>query len=471
MNELADLTAADQLRGFARGTLSPVDVARAAIERIRSCDGAINAFCHVDEGQTLREAAESEARWSGAAPKGALDGVVVSVKDNLPVRGMPTRYGSLVTDDTVASDDAACVARLRDAGAIVVGKTTTPEMGNKIVTDSPLTGITRNPWNPKLTPGGSSGGAAAAVASGMGAIAVGTDGGGSIRVPAGWSGVFGLKPTYGRVPAFPAGWYGTMHHVGPLTRTVEDAALALTVMAGADARAWSQLPPRRVDYRDGLERGVKGLRIAYSRRLGLSDVTVDPETAASVEAAVKQFSELGASVEESDPPRIADVLRCLGAHWVVATLGGVAQLPADKHALLEPRVRELAEVGRKLSSLDYMNAIHDRMELGREVNAWFERYDLLVLPTFHVGAPEAGTFPDSILGPPRLTGPFNVTRHPAASIPCGRTVAGMPIGLQVVGRHDQDALVLRACRAYEAIRGAFPQPSLRLQPSSAKAAA
>jgi aspartyl-tRNA(Asn)/glutamyl-tRNA(Gln) amidotransferase subunit A len=462
MNDLPDLSAVDQLDKFGNGALSPVEVAHAVIERIHSLDPALNAFCYLDEKQALDAAVASERRWLSDAPKGRLDGVVISVKDNLTTRGMPTRYGSKTIEPLIDTHDAASVAQLRDAGAIIIGKTATPEMGNKIVTDSPLTGITRNPWNPHFSPGGSSGGAAVAVATGMSAIAVGSDGGGSIRVPSCWTGVFGLKPTYGRVPAYPPGWYATMHHVGPLTRTVEDAALALTVMTGPDPRAWSALPADHRDYRVGIDRGISGLRIAYSRKLGLEDASVDREIAASVDIAVGKLAELGAIVEERDPPCVADILKCLGAHWVVSTLSGLESVPADKRSLLDPRIHQLAEVARKLSSLDYIKAIHNRMDLGRKINAWFRDYDLLVLPTFHVGAPEAGTFPDSILGPPRFTGPFNVTGNPAASIPCGLNAAGMPIGLQVVGRSNEDHVVLRACRAYEAIRGVFPKPQLNL---------
>jgi aspartyl-tRNA(Asn)/glutamyl-tRNA(Gln) amidotransferase subunit A len=463
MNELADLSAIDQLRKFANGTLSPVEVTKAVIGRIEALNPAFNAFCHLREDQALAAARASEQRWQSDAPKGTLDGVIVSVKDNLPARGMPTRYGSMTTEVSASTDDAASVAQMRAAGAIIIGKTTTPEMGNKIVTDSPLTGVTRNPWNPDFSPGGSSGGAAVAVATGMGPIAIGSDGGGSIRVPSGWTGVFGLKPTYGRVPAYPAGWYGTMHHVGPLTRTVEDAALAMNVMTRPDPRAWSALPTDGRNYLAGIDSGIRGMRIAYSRTLGVADTSVDPEISSSVEQAVGKLVQLGAVVEESDPPRMAEVLKCLGTHWVVSTLSGLESVAPQLRPLLDPRIHQLAEVARKLSSSDYMNAIHNRIELGREMDLWFENYDILVLPTFHVGAPLVGTFPETILGPPRLTGPFNATKNPAASIPCGFTAAGMPIGLQVVGHNNADHVVLRACRAFEAIRGRFPAPLDRLK--------
>src|SRR5207249_10658223 len=243
------------------------------IERLNP---ALNAFCLVDAEAAIASATESEGSWIKGAPIGLLDGVPVSIKDVILARGWPTLRGSKTIDPKGPwDDDAPAVARLREAGAVLLGKTTTPEFGWKGVTDSPLTGITRNPWNPRKTPGGSSGGAAAAVASGMGPLAVGTDGGGSIRIPCSFTGLFGIKPSFGRVPAWPLSPFGTVAHVGPMTRSVTDAALMLNLLALPDARDWHALPYDARDYRTGLDGGVADLRIAFSPDLGYAKV--DPE--------------------------------------------------------------------------------------------------------------------------------------------------------------------------------------------------
>jgi aspartyl-tRNA(Asn)/glutamyl-tRNA(Gln) amidotransferase subunit A len=267
-NDLCSLSATDLVRAYARKQLSPVEVTRAVLQRIEKLNPVLNAFCFLDFDSSVKAARHSEKRWAKGTPQGLLDGVPVSIKDLLLTRGWPTLRGSKTIDPKGPwNDDAPVVARLREHGAVLLGKTTTPEFGWKGVTDGPLTGITRNPWNPKMTPGGSSGGGAAAVASGMGPLTVGTDGGGSIRIPCAFTGLFGIKPSFGRVPAWPLSPMGTVAHVGPMTRTVTDAALMMNVLSLPDARDWHALPHDGRDYRVGLEDGVKGLRIAYSADL------------------------------------------------------------------------------------------------------------------------------------------------------------------------------------------------------------
>src|SRR3982751_6240485 len=240
--QLCGITACELLDGYRKHELSPVEVTRAVLERIEKVNPALNAFCLVSD-RALDEAKASEERWMRGQPRGLLDGVPVSIKDIILTRGWPTLRGSKTVDAKGPwNDDAPVTARLREHGAVLIGKTTTPEFGWKGVTDSPLTGITRNPWNQQKTPGGSSGGAAAAVAAGMGPLAVGTDGGGSIRIPCSFTGLFGIKPSFGRVPAWPLSPFGTVAHVGPMTRSVADAALLLNVLALADARDWHSLP-------------------------------------------------------------------------------------------------------------------------------------------------------------------------------------------------------------------------------------
>ncbi len=265
----ATLSATELLRLYRQKQLSPLEVTRAALDRIARFDGAVNAFCLVDEERALADARAAEVRWQRGEPCGLVDGVPTTIKDLVLTEGWPTLRGSRAIDpDQPWDEDAPATARLREQGAILIGKTTTPEFGWKAVTDCALTGITRNPWDISKTPGGSSGGAAAACALGMGALHVGSDGGGSIRIPAGFTGIFGLKPSFGRVPAYPSSPFGTVSHLGPMTRTVADAALMLTVLAQPDSRDWFALPYDRRDYRIGLEQGARGLRIAFSPSLG-----------------------------------------------------------------------------------------------------------------------------------------------------------------------------------------------------------
>src|SRR3954462_10971001 len=263
------ISATELLCLYRSRSLSPVEVAQACLDRIAALDPDLNAFALIDGDAALKAARASEERWIKGEPLGLVDGVPATIKDLILTKGWPTLRGSkAISPDQPWEEDAPATARLREHGAVLLGKTTTPELGHKGVTDSPLTGITRNPWNPAMTPGGSSGGAAVAAATGMGALHVGTDGGGSIRIPASFTGIFGLKPSFGRVPAYPLSPFGTLAHVGPMTRTVSDAALMLTVISEPDGRDWHALPSDRRDYRIGLEAGIAGLRLAYSRRLG-----------------------------------------------------------------------------------------------------------------------------------------------------------------------------------------------------------
>jgi aspartyl-tRNA(Asn)/glutamyl-tRNA(Gln) amidotransferase subunit A len=386
---------------------------------------------------------------------GQLDGVPVSIKDLIVTKGWPTLRGSKTVDPKGPwNDDAPCVARLREHGAVLLGKTTTPEFGWKGVTDNPLTGITRNPWNPKLTPGGSSGGGVAAVASGMGPLAVGTDGGGSIRIPCSFTGLFGHKPSFGRVPAWPLSPMGTVAHLGPMTRTVEDAALMMNVLSLPDARDWHALPYDGRDYRIGLDDGVKGLRIAYSADLGYAKV--EPEIAKIVAKAVKTFSALGAHVEAKDPG-FEDCGPLFAAHWFPGAAMVVRGIHPSRRKLMDKGLLETAKLGEKVTNAEYMAAVQKRGALGVLMNRFHEKYDLLVTPTLPLAAFKAGQEMASILKQKRWTDwtpftyPFNLTQQPAATIPCGFTKQGLPVGLQIVGPRYADALVLRAARAFESM--------------------
>ncbi|MFD0684650.1 amidase [Actinomadura fibrosa] len=457
MTDAADLTATALLAAYRDGSLSPVEAAEAVLARIDRDDPKINAFCLVDAEGALAAARASAERWRRGATLGPLDGVPVSIKDVLLTRGWPTLRGSRVIDPAGPWDeDAPSVARLREQGAVFVGKTTTPEYAWKGVTDSPLTGVTRNPWDPSRTPGGSSGGAAAAVAAGMAPLALGTDGGGSVRIPAAFTGTFTLKPTYGRIPHHPASPFGTLAHVGPMTTSVADAALLLDAVCAPDARDWSSLPPPAVPFTvSGGPADLTGLRVAFSPDLGFA--SVDPEVAASVAAAAEAFAELGAEVERADPG-FADPVDDFEALWFAGAAKVVEHLPPDERARLDPGLQEVCEQGARLSAVAYLTATARRMELGRIMGLFHERHDLLLTPTLPIAAFEAGAEVPAGSGARRWTGwtpftyPFNMTQQPAASLPCGFTADGLPIGLQVVGARHADALVMRACRAFEEAR-------------------
>ena len=451
--DIAYTSAASLLDLYRNRALSPVEVTRLLLDRLDALQPKINAFCIIDHEGAFAAARGSEQRWMSSGKIGRLDGVPVTIKDLMLMRGFPTRRGSrLVDPNRDWSEDAPATARLRQAGAVILGKTTTPEFGWKALGDSPLTGITRNPWDLARTPGGSSAGAAAACAAGIGPLHLGSDGAGSIRIPCAFSGVFGLKPSFGRVPAYPLSPMGLLAHLGPMARTVADAALMLTVLSAPDHRDPYALPPENRDYRDGLEDGVRGWRIAYSPTLGYA--RVDPEIAAAVVEAVRSFEALGAIVEEVDTifPSPREAIFTL---WAAGAALLLSAYPADKRALIDPGLVATAAEGERISAVDYLRADLVRTALGQQMAAFHQKYDLLVTPTMPIPALPVG----QDLNDPAterhwidwspFSYPFNMTRQPAASIPCGLTRAGLPIGLQIVGPLYADNRVLRAARAFE----------------------
>ena len=461
-SDLLKLSAVDLLDGYRTKRISPVEVTRAALQHIEALNPVLNAFCFVAP-DALAMAEASEARWMSGEPMGLLDGVPVSIKDILLTRGWPTLRGSKTVDPAGPwTDDAPAVARLRESGAVLLGKNTTPEFGWKGVTDSPLTGITRNPWNPAKTPGGSSGGGAAAVASGMGPLTLGTDGGGSIRIPCAFTGLFGLKPSFGRVPAWPLSPYGTVAHIGPMSRTVHDTALLMNVITQPDARDWFALPADRRDYRDGLDDGVRGWRIAYSANLGYADV--DPEVAALVKQAAMRFVDLGAQVEEVDPD-VAGADEIFRRHWYSGAAYLMRNFTPEQKRVMDPGLVEVAEQGAQIAMLELMDAVQKRGALGTRMNQFHETYDLLLTPTLPLAAFDAGREVADVMKEKRWTEwtpfsyPFNLTQQPAASIPCGLTSAGLPVGLHIVGPRYDDARVLRAARAFESTQP-IPMPDV-----------
>jgi len=453
-DDLAFTPATELVAGYAAKTISPVEATTAALARIHEHNAALNAFYLIDEEGALDAARQSERRWTAGEPLGPVDGVPISIKDHQLTAGWPSPRGSRTTDpDEPWVEDAPAVARMRESGAVLLGKTTMPEYGWKGCTDSELFGITRNPWHLGKTPGGSSGGAAAALATGMGPLALGSDGGGSIRIPCALTGLFGIKATFGRVPVYPPSPMGTVSHVGPMSRTVADSALLLNVITKPDPRDWFAQPPTEIDYLAGIDDGIEGWRVAFSPTLGYAKV--DPEVAEIVARAARAFIELGATVEQCDPG-FADPTDVFMTHWYAGAANALKDKSAEQLELVEPPFLAMAMAGRKVGAVEYLTAVARRTELGIHMNHFLDEWDLLLTPAVSLPAFDVG-----IVAPPGYDGlywtewtpfsyPFNLTQQPAASVPCGFTAAGLPVGLQIVAAKHAEAKVLRAARAYEA---------------------
>jgi aspartyl-tRNA(Asn)/glutamyl-tRNA(Gln) amidotransferase subunit A len=456
VTELCGATAAELVAGYRSGAFTPVDAARAALDRIREYDDQVNAFVIVDDAVALEMAEASTQRYAVGAPLGPADGVPVSIKDMYLTKGWPTVRGSNLIDAVGDwTEDAPATARLREAGTVFLGKTASPEFAWKGVTDSLRHGVTGNAWGAHLTPGGSSGGSATAVALGMGTWSIGTDGGGSVRIPASFTGTVALKPTYGLIPMYPSSPYGTLSHGGPHARSVTDAAMLLDIIAAPDSRDWSALPTPAGSFLDGLDAGVSGMRVALSPDLGFG--SNDPEVDAAVRTAADVLADAGAEVDEvaldlTDPVDAFHVLWFTGAAKVLQPYGPDALDRVDPG--LAAAIRTL---GLSPTASDYLDATAVRMDLGRRFGLLHETYDVLLTPTmpiaaFPAGQPSPGGWPsDMWTSWSPYTYAFNMTQQPALSVPCGLTKDRRPIGLQVVGPRHADAVVLRVGRAFEAL--------------------
>lgn len=461
---LCDCTATQLLALYRSGQASPSEATQAVLARIERLNPKLNAYCLIDAASATAAAAASTQRWQRGEPAGALDGVPVSIKDLILTRGWPTRRGSRTVDpDQPWEVDAPATARLREAGAVLLGKTTTPEFGCKGETNSPLTGISRNPWHLGRTPGGSSGGTAAAVAAGLGPLSVGTDGAGSVRIPAAFCGNVGLKPSFGRVPAYPLSPFGTVAHLGPHAMSVADAALMLNVLAQPDVRDWTSLPPEGRDWRIGLDDGVRGLRIAWSPTLGYAK-HVHPEVAAACARAVQTLAEMGARIDARDPG-FADPLDICTGLWFVGAATVWSGLTPAQQALTDPDFRAEAEIGLGTTAMALQQLQLRRGALGSQLRQFMQDFDLIATPAVAVPAFEArpaghsAMTPEAMLGWTPFSYPFNLSQQPAITVPCGLTSDGLPIGLQLVGPMFGDALVLRAARAWESVHP-VPRPPL-----------
>lgn len=455
--ELCWMPASELAAAIRKKKLSPVEAVDAVLVRIDALP-QVNAYCTVD-GDGARKAARAAERalMKRGARLGPLHGVPFSVKDLVITKGMRTTFGTPFYRDNVPDEDAPSVARLKAAGAILIGKTNTPTFGWIGVTNNLLFGVTRNPWGLDHTPGGSSGGAGAAVAAGLAPLAIGTDGGGSIRKPAAWCGIFGLKPSYGRIPVYPHASVWSLSHLGPMTRTVLDAALMMNVCAGPDERDQFSLPAAGVDYVRALKGGLKGLRVAYSDTLGFAPA-VDPEVREATAKAARAFRDFGCRVEHVDP-KWPSPYDC----WRTTFYGGIAARLApyrDRRGEIDPGLLTIVEEALAYPATKYVQAWIDRLAWWQHARAFFETWDLLLTPAVACPPLRVGElYVTEIDGVPvpreagsAFTFAFNMTGQPAASVPCGFTKAGLPIGLQIVGRRLDDATVLRAAAGFEAAR-------------------
>ena len=470
----ASLTALQLAAQYRTGDISPVDAAREALDAIDRVDGHLNSICHTDPEATLSQAREAEERYRRGEPIGPIDGVPATIKDIFYTRGVPTLRGSHLLADKPGSgdpaswpEDAPVTAATCEAGCVVIGKTTTPEFAWKGVTDNTLTGITRNPYDPALTPGGSSGGASAAVAAGLGQLALGTDGGGSVRIPAAFCGIVALKPTYGVIPMFPSSPFGTLAHAGPMTRTVGDTAAFMDALLRPDPRDWSAVPARATTpgpggylaaATDGTrgDRPLEGLRVAYSATLGFGRNDADVER--EVTRAVGVLESLGAQVDAVDPG-VTDPVDAFHVLWFAGLAAVLAPHGPGAIDHVDPSMRDALGRYHDFTAADYLDAVAVRMALGARMADFHQSYDLLITPTTPIPAFAAGSdvppdwhSPDWTSWTP-YTYPFNMTQQPALSIPCGTTDSGLPVGLQIVGARFEDRLVVRAGAALEAALG------------------
>jgi aspartyl-tRNA(Asn)/glutamyl-tRNA(Gln) amidotransferase subunit A len=441
--------------------ISPVEVVTAALARLERLEPALNAFVTVTRERALQSARQAEATLMAGGDLPTLLGLPVSVKDLIAVGGVRATFGSRTLADAVAAADAPSVERLRTRGACVLGKTTTSEFGCKPVGDSPLTGITRNPWNLAKTPGGSSCGAAASVAAGVTPFALGTDGGGSIRIPAALTGLFGIKAQFGRVPVFPTSATPTLGHVAPIARSVRDAALLLQAVAGFDARDPAAVAEPVPDFLTACDASVEGMRIAWSETLGYARPTA--EVSALVRSAAGVFEGLGCHVD-AVPTVMDDPIDIWMSEFYAGAGTRLRGALGATRELLDPAVAEMLERALEQSLERYYTMVFRRYEFREAMRKLFQRFDLLISPTLPVAAFDVGRNVPPELADGDLvswvsyTYPFNLTGQPAASLPCGLTGDGLPVGLQLVAATHREVDIFRAAAAFEAAR---PFPVLR----------
>lgn len=467
MNPVLTLSALELSRLYQRRELSPVAAATAMLAQIARHNEAVNAYCLIDEPTTLALARESEQRYRQGRPLGPLDGVPVAVKDVFLTPMWPTRKGSrTIRPESTLNKAAPAVSALMSQGYVPLGKTTTPEFGWKGVTDSPLCGATNNPWDITRTAGGSSGGSAAAVALGMGPLALGTDAGGSIRIPAGFCGIVGFKPSYGEVPHWPPSPFGTLAHAGPMARTVADCALMMNTLTRADSRDALAAPRRNIDYLAGLDKPITGLRIAFSPNLGY--VEVAPDIALATARAALLLHELGAEVIEMDLG-FGDPLTAFSHLFYGGAANALRALGAKERALMDPALVEVVSKAERCTMLDYLGAMNERMALSERMSRFYDKYDLLLTPCLPITAFDTNREVPRDWPATRwptwtpFTYPFNLTGQPAISVPSGLADNGLPMAIQLVGARFDDARVLQVAHAYQQALDVTLQPPMLAQ--------
>ncbi|BAT60078.1 glutamyl-tRNA(Gln) amidotransferase subunit A [Variibacter gotjawalensis] len=459
MTAIHDLTAIEILKRYRDRSLSPSEVWDAVEKQIALWEPHLDALYAYEPERARAEAKAATERWANGKPNGELDGVPVSIKENIPTKGVPVPLGTAVTTLTPAADDAPAAARLREQGAIIFAKTTMPDFG---MTSSGLSSFhktARNPWDTSKTPGGSSAGAGAAAAAGYGPLHVGTDIGGSVRLPAGWCGLATLKPSLGRIPVDPP-YVGRV--IGPMTRTVGDTALMMKYLSQPDWRDSMSLPPHDIVWHD-LAREVKGLRIGLLLGAGYG-LPVDPEVKAAVEAAAKQFADAGAIIEPVQPIMTQAMIDGLNDFWRARMWGDFEALSEATRKKALPYIQQWAEGGAKITGAQAVRGFNQTMAMRAAAAKLFSTVDYVLSPTAPVPA-----FPAELSSPIDdaqkpfehigFTVPWNMTEQPASSINCGFTKAGLPIGLQIIGRRFDDLGVLQLTHAYEAWRGPITWPT------------
>jgi aspartyl-tRNA(Asn)/glutamyl-tRNA(Gln) amidotransferase subunit A len=461
MTDLHDLGAIELLARYRSKTLSPVEVTKAVIAHIARWEPSLKATYAYDPDNALALARESEARWTKGDPAGALDGVPMTIKENIATKGTPIPLGTAATELKPAAADAPPAARSREAGAVILGKTTMPDYGMLSSGLSSFHELARNPWDLSKNPGGSSAGAGAAAAAGYGPLHIGTDIGGSVRLPASWCGIYTLKPSLGRIPIDPP-YIGRV--AGPMTRSVTDSALLMSVLSQPDARDHMSLPAQSFDWLD-LDREVKGLKIGLMMEAGCG-LPVDPEVTAAVEAAARAFASAGAIVEPMGPFLTRTMLDGVDHFWRVRARMDMAALPADKRAKILPYIAGWAMSSEGQTAEQLFQNFNQFMAMRAAANNASLPYDYILSPTSPVVAYAAdwASPTNDFLKPLEHIGftvAFNMSEQPAASINCGYTKSGLPIGLQIVGQRFDDLGVLRVSRAYERMRPAqkpWPRP-------------
>ena len=456
--KLHQLSAVALIAAFRERTLSPLEVMREVLERVKRFEPHIKATYLLNEEGALAEAGASEARWMRSAPIGPLDGVPATVKDNIATKGEPTPLGTAATDLTPASADAPPAARLREAGAIIFSKTTMPDFGMLSSGLSSFHPLTRNPWDLSRNPGGSSAGAAAAAAAGYGPLHIGTDIGGSVRLPAGWCGIFGLKPSFGRVPIDPP-YLGRV--AGPMVRSVDDAALMMGVLSAPDRRDYMSLAPQRIDWRIA-PIALRGLKIGLVLDIGCGEA-VQPEPGAAVETAANDLVDAGAIVEPLAPFLDQQMLDGWDRFFRMRSYLDLAALSEERRQKVLPFIRAWADTAERFSGVEIFSGFTQIDAMRKATVAATAPYDFVLTPTAPMVAyPVERAMPSNDpLDPFRHIGftlPFSVSEQPAASINCGYSSEGLPIGLQIVGRRFDDIGVLSLARAFEDMRRQQARP-------------